>query len=153
LETNTKRILASAGIAVEFVECYGGAVDTVSGKCAGPFPRIDLTLRVYPPKFATKGEQLGYTAMTSDGGAYITVFINPGQHKARLDSVSNGTLLGHAVAHEIGHVLLGADSHSPAGIMRPVWLLVDEERMAQGVLLFDAGQAAKMQMAIARLRQ
>jgi len=153
LETNTKRILGSAGIAVEFVECYGGAVETVSGKCIGPFPRIDLVLRVFQPKFATKGEQLGYTAMTSDGGAYITVFINPAQHKARLGVLSNGTLLGHAVAHEIGHVLLGANSHSPTGIMRPVWFLVDEEQMAQGVLLFDVGQAARMQAAIARLRQ
>jgi hypothetical protein len=29
--------------------------------------------------------------------------------------------LGHVMAHEIGHLLLGANSHSPKGLMRPDW--------------------------------
>ena len=82
--------------------------------------------------------------MTPEGGAYITVFINPAQQKSRIESLSNGAFLGHAVAHEVGHLLLGANSHSSAGIMRPVWRTVDEEWMVKGALLFDAGQARRM---------
>ena len=30
-------------------------------------------------------------------------------------------ILGHAAAHEIGHLLLGSNSHSPFGLMRARW--------------------------------
>ena len=30
-------------------------------------------------------------------------------------------ILGHAVAHEVGHLLLGPNAHSATGIMRGVW--------------------------------
>jgi hypothetical protein len=151
LETNTKRILSRAGIGVDFVECYTGGVDTGLETCKGALGDSVLVLRIVQLKFAPKGEQLGYAAMTDEGGACITVFVNPAQQKAGVGSLSNGTLLGHAVAHEIGHLLLGANSHSPTGIMRPVWRPVDEEGMSKGVLLFNAGQAARMQTAIAQL--
>lgn len=139
-----KRVLAQAGVAVEFVECFSGGVETGTPACTAPLGPADLILRILQPKFAAKGEQLGYAAMTSEGGAYITVFINPAQRKARVGSLDDGVFLGHAVAHEIGHLLLGSNAHSSSGIMRPVWRPVDEEWMVKGVLVFDAGQAKQM---------
>ena len=35
--------------------------------------------------------------------------------------VNAATLLGRAVAHEIGHLLLGTARHSAAGLMRARW--------------------------------
>jgi hypothetical protein len=35
--------------------------------------------------------------------------------------VSKGQILGHAVAHEIGHLLMGTNSHSSRGLMRGNW--------------------------------
>jgi hypothetical protein len=32
-----------------------------------------------------------------------------------------GTILGAAMAHEIGHVLLGSNEHSRMGIMKACW--------------------------------
>jgi hypothetical protein len=32
-----------------------------------------------------------------------------------------GTLLGHVIAHEIGHLLMGTSTHSPIGLMRERW--------------------------------
>ncbi len=105
-------------------------------------------LRIFRPKLAMKGEQLGYAAMTAEGGACITVFVDPGQQRARAGALSDGVLLGHAVAHEVGHVLLGANSHSSAGIMRPFWRPVDEEWMAKGELVFASGEASRMRAAL-----
>lgn len=139
-----KRVLAQAGVAVEFVECFSGGVETGTPACTAPLGPADLILRILQPKFAAKGEHLGYAAMTSEGGAYITVFINPAQRKARVGSLDDGVFLGHAVAHEIGHLLLGSNAHSSSGIMRPVWRPVDEEWMVKGVMVFDAGQAKQM---------
>jgi hypothetical protein len=151
LTANARRVLGQAGIAVEFVECYSGGVETSGPPCTGPFGPSDVVLRIVEPKLAAKGEQLGYAAMTSQGGAYITVFINPVQQKARIGNLSNGAFLGHAVAHEIGHLLLGANSHSSAGIMRPKWRPVDEEWMVKGALLFGAAQGAKMRSTLTDL--
>ncbi len=61
-------------------------------------------------RFAVKGEQLGYAAMTKAGHA--SIFSDPEQQKARVSSLTNGTFLGHVVAREIGHLLLGANSHA-----------------------------------------
>jgi hypothetical protein len=33
--------------------------------------------------------------------------------------------LGHAMAHEVGHLLLGAHSHAPAGLMTADWYLLE----------------------------
>jgi hypothetical protein len=150
---NAKRVLLQAGVSVEFVQCSRGGEQAGLPACTGPLGPADLVLRIFEPKMAVKGEELGYAAMTPEGGACITVFINPAQEKGRVVSLSNGTLLGHAVAHEIGHLLLGANSHSPAGIMRSVWRRVDEEWMVKGALLFDKRQAARMQTAVERIGQ
>ena len=43
----------------------------------------------------------------------------------RVDDMLNGrgaaagTILGHILAHEIGHILLGTDVHASAGLMKP----------------------------------
>ena len=153
VETSANRILRSAGVNVAFMECYSHAARSGADGCSGSLGRTDVVLRILQPKFAVKGEQLGYVAMSPEGGAYVTVFIDPAEQKARVSGLTNGTFLGHAVAHEIGHLLLGASSHSPSGIMRPAWRSVDEEWMVKGVLMFDAGQASRMRTALAGLRQ
>jgi hypothetical protein len=138
------RVLAQAGVAVEFVECFTGGVDSGTPACTAPLGPADLILRIFQPKFAPKGELLGYAAMTSEGGAIITVFINPARRRARVGSLDEGVFFGHVVAHEVGHLLLGANSHSSSGIMRSAFRPVDEEWMVKGALVFDAGQAKQM---------
>jgi hypothetical protein len=144
---NAKRVLGQAGVAAEFVECFHDGVKTDVPVCAAPLGP-DVVLRILEPKQAMKDKQLGYAAMTAQGGACVTVFMDPAQRRARVSNLSDGVLLGHAVAHEIGHLLLGADSHSSSGIMRPRWRPCDEEWMVKSALLFDAGQAKRMRSAL-----
>jgi len=54
------------------------------------------------------------------------------------------TLLGYAMAHELGHLLLGTNSHSPSGLMRADWRTKDLIDMAQGGLGFSEEQARTM---------
>jgi hypothetical protein len=53
-------------------------------------------------------------------------------------------LLGYAMAHELGHLLLGTNSHSPTGLMRADWRTKDLTGMAQGGLGFSEEQARTM---------
>jgi hypothetical protein len=55
-------------------------------------------------------------------------------------------ILGHVLAHETGHLLLGADSHSVSGIMHVPWRVKDLEIMAEGRMLFTPGEARRMRM-------
>jgi hypothetical protein len=46
-----------------------------------------------------------------------------GQQLLQIDSVARdiGTLLGHAAAHELGHILLSTKTHAHEGLMAPVY--------------------------------
>ena len=54
-------------------------------------------------------------------GEMATVFHEQVRSVARRSGVDNAELLGRALAHEIGHLLLRARAHSPTGLMRGVW--------------------------------
>ena len=47
-----------------------------------------------------------------------------------------GAVLAHVLAHEIGHLIIKTDEHSPAGIMKAQWSGADWSRIAHGLLTF-----------------
>jgi hypothetical protein len=59
----------------------------------------------------------------------------------RINRVSEGQILGHAIAHELGHLLLNQQDHSAHGIMRGLWGFADFRDMTCGMLLFTPQQA------------
>jgi hypothetical protein len=52
-------------------------------------------------------------------------------------AIPEQTLLGHVLAHEIGHVLECLDSHSPEGVMKARWNHKDFTRMQDAPLSFS----------------
>lgn len=55
--------------------------------------------------------------------------------------VSKAQILGHAIAHELGHLLLNQQGHSARGIMRGEWGLGDFRDAVYGKLVFMPEQA------------
>ena len=55
--------------------------------------------------------------------------------------VSIGQILGHVIAHEVGHLLLNQQVHSPHGIMRGEWSFLDFRDMASGRMTFTPEEA------------
>ena len=51
-------------------------------------------------------------------------------------------LLGHVMAHEMGHLLLPYGAHAVAGLMRPEWDRAQVRAAAEGLLTFTPDQAA-----------
>jgi hypothetical protein len=56
------------------------------------------------------------------------------------------TVLGYAIAHEIGHLMLPYPAHSERGIMRAEWGGDDLRHAANGLLGFTPSQAALMRL-------
>ena len=73
------------------------------------------------------------------------VFMNRVTEQAAIAEVSVSRMLGHAIAHEIGHLLLGDNSHSPGGIMGAPWSKQDLWRMSKGDLLFTHEEVTRIQ--------
>jgi hypothetical protein len=53
-------------------------------------------------------------------------------------------ILGHLMAHEVGHLLLGGNSHSRRGIMSVPWGRLSLARAAWGELLFTSQEAKRI---------
>ena len=49
-------------------------------------------------------------------------------------------MLGHVLAHEIGHVLLGHNGHSQEGLMKPYWTSLEQGSMRCKLISFTAGE-------------
>ena len=70
-------------------------------------------------------DRLGYLSVDVQNHAdcLATVFAGSDRGDGRPDPIRiTGTLLGHVMAHEIGHFkLMGTSRHSPIGLMRERW--------------------------------
>ena len=55
-----------------------------------------------------------------------------------------GKILGHAIAHEVGHVLLGTNGHSVGGLMRARWGRAEWQTVAAAHLAIAPADAEKM---------
>ena len=141
------RIFRAAGVDSQWIVCQspnGG--DSDSSICSSRVDLSHISLRVVPWS-AKLGDSIFGAAFLSEkgGGAYCDVFY-PSVEKFRSDSdASPSRLLGHVMAHEIGHLLLGTHSHSAFGIMQPHWQEEELRRIGMGTLLFTPVQARKMQ--------
>ena len=85
---------------------------------------------------------LGFSLPDAKAGAHATVFYDRIEPLGQSGEISVSALLGHAMAHEIGHVLLGTTEHSPDGIMKARWGKPDYQRAAMGFLGFTPPQRA-----------
>lgn len=101
-------------------------------------------------KFKLKGWQFGYSIPSATGYSDIAgVLVERTFNFARAQGVDPQVVLGYVMAHELGHLLLGPNSHATQGIMKHRWR-ARELRLAQtGALGFTPAQTRKMQQLIA----
>ncbi len=107
---------------------------------------VVLQLRIWTRRMAGKratgSETLGFCLSLDNGDA--VVLADAIQKRAVFGATNFTDLLGLAMAHEVGHLLLRSMSHSVAGIMQARWTekcLREDER---GFLRFTPGEAALM---------
>lgn len=85
---------------------------------------------------------LGYAFPDATSGVHATVFYDRIERISQSGVISVPALLGNALAHEIGHVLLGTTEHTPDGIMKARWGRAEFQSAAMGFLGFTQSQRA-----------
>ena len=85
-------------------------------------------------------DALGYALPDAEVGVSAMIFFDRIEQFRASGEVDLPTLLGHAMAHEIGHVLLGTTEHSTAGIMKARWSKADFQGAGLKVMNFTTMQ-------------
>src|SRR5439155_23282002 len=96
---------------------------------------------------------LGFSLVNAaDGSApYLaTVYADLTADVARRAGVDSRELLGRAMAHEIGHLLLGTNEHAATGLMRAAWSRAELRRDHTPDWQFLPGEVEQMRAAIAK---
>jgi hypothetical protein len=93
----------------------------------------------------------GFAVLTPDETGYAAIGYPAVVQTANSLEVDPGDLLGAAIAHEVGHLLLGPE-HSPTGVMRTHFGVRDIKMAARGELLFNSGQAARIRAHLTHTR-
>jgi hypothetical protein len=145
-------VLAAAGIDVEWMTC--GDADA-RGTCKEPLAPTELAVRLVrlPASLSARGQlQLGYALVNTreHNGKLATVYVDRVEWLAGEAGADSASLTGLAVAHEIGHLLLGTNEHAHAGLMRAVWSRAEIQRADAGDWLFSKGQASQMRASLTR---
>jgi hypothetical protein len=84
-------------------------------------------------------------AFLSETGEFATVANVYSDRVSKMaDQQDVGVVLGRIVAHELGHLLLGKNEHSRAGVMRAVFLPRDVQSGLADSILFLPGEAKRI---------
>ena len=106
---------------------------------------VQVLLRPHHPQFEPgKVRTMGVALAADANRAVVSVYLDAVTDVARRYGQPVGKVLGIALAHEIGHVLLPPPSHSASGIMRPSWEGDALRHAISGDIGFTDHQAALM---------
>jgi hypothetical protein len=123
---------AKAGVRVAFGE--NGATITVA-----------LITRQQAEKLGHRVDVLGFALSSLSGGGKVAyIMMEHVTEQSKLHQVDPGIVLGSVIAHEMGHLLLPYNSHSPSGVMRPKLGLPEFKKALHGNLLFSETQASQL---------
>lgn len=117
-------ILAEAGVDLRWRICPAEPVQRVDS-CRQPLAANEAVLRIIPAarQMTAEPASLGFTLLDPSGRQAVlsTVFMDRILDVAGRARVDPTQLAGRAMAHEIGHLLLGTSGHATSGLMRAFW--------------------------------
>ena len=138
-------VLSAAGIDTLWQVCAPSPAPTDA--CASPLEADELAIRlaVAPGTGGTSvTRRLGFALVPADrplAGQFATVYRDRVDWLAGRGRVSRHTVLGWAIAHEVGHLLIGSNDHTDTGLMRASWSDLDLRRNVPDDWAFDPALA------------
>ena len=150
-------ILKDVGIDVRWLDCGQKTVPSIgkSNRCGQPLAPNELMLSIQEKGVASGAQNvsMGFTVVSRRPQDYqpvlSTVYADVVAMIARDAGVDARQLLGYAVAHEIGHLLLNNPEHTEAGLMRALWSRLELRARRRADWVFSSHEAETMRHAIA----
>lgn len=149
-------ILESSGLEMAWHACEVALVRNAAHACAAPLGANEIAVRIVrlTTDAGYRGElPLGYSLVdtATRSGTLATIYLDRVAWLSEAAGVNRGVVLGRALAHEVGHLLLGTSAHAQAGLMRAVWSCEALQRNVRRDWLFAPADARALRQAV-RLR-
>ena len=151
-EEDARRVFRQAGVETEWTTCLPKPEKADPDSCSA-VDANHLTLKILPRAMAAhvreRSDVLGTALVDEKGvGFFAYLFYDRIQRVAKQRKLGHA-LLGNVLAHEIGHLLMGSNSHSVSGIMSAHWYGEELRRISQAAMFFAPSQSRMMRDRIA----
>jgi len=152
-------IYANVGIQVEWRECYLAERGVESNPECSRLTPTTLVVRILPQWQAERFKQhpavFGFAQSDPSGGFgyYASIFYHRVEELSGSWTSSTPVVLGHVMAHEMGHLMLGHGGHSRTGLMTANWDRKELDRVNQRTFLFDSQQAKEIRARFLKRQQ
>jgi hypothetical protein len=138
---------------VTWIDCGGGGRPPAAA-CAGPLHWNELMVRIVangPNRAGVESATLGFADvdLATGKGSLATVYADRVTAMALAACINSAELLGRAMAHEVGHLLLGTNRHAARGLMRANWPAATLRRGQPDQWLFAGGEGDQMRKGVA----
>jgi hypothetical protein len=145
---DAEAILQQAGVNVIWEECWVGGPrpEPSASRCDAPVGG-DIVLRLQKTRDADRSKfvSMGFSLVGTAAAPFLaTVYVDRVASVARGAGTDSRRVLGLAIAHEVGHVLLNSNTHAPAGLMRADWSRNDLRRIDPAAWTFLDSEAARL---------
>ena len=141
-------VFLDADVEIVWRDCSQGP-DPLSASCRDVPASNEVLLRLVAsptPLLSPQSVSLGSSLVDLEGarGVLATVFPDRVRLVARVAAVDERRVLGHVIAHEIGHLLLGVGTHAERGLMRGFWSRRSLQQPIAADWRFSEGESASM---------
>jgi hypothetical protein len=121
--TTVRDVFEQAGIDTTWRNCLSTGADPCGERLSANEIVVRLIRAPYDPRRWSPDLTLGYSSVQPDvtRGSFTTVYPDRVDTMAQRYGRDRGLLIGWAIGHELGHLLLGTTTHPDSGLMRARW--------------------------------
>ena len=148
-KARVQTILAEADVTVVWRMCSDRTEGTVGCDAAAAPNEAIVRLLTGPSAISPDACGVALVPRASDGH-FISLFIECVRRASDQLRVPEDVVFGCTLAHEVGHLLLGTNSHGSIGLMQAQPRPIDWERAAHDALGFTPEESVRLRRALAR---
>jgi len=150
-EREADRIFGEAGVRAMWSNCSAGESNAETKRlCQKAFEAADVMVRILPgPVLKIFGDTVfGFAVPPVLASVYYEYMVRLAKSEGAEFELP--IIMGCAIAHEIGHLLMGSNGHSDTGIMQGRWRLKQIQEAMRGQLIFTVEQSKLLREEVKR---